>query len=366
MLEQEYSKIRQARLRSIMADRNLDAIITGLRHHAYYFSSHLPFWQHEGVFLIFRDGSTILVAANCEPNAAATDEVIPFEAHYAYTLRQEQPQVVAEIIVNVLKQQKATRVGIDSSAVTMQVALQSDAVCSSIDEDLWQLRRAKDPDELALMKTAIACSEAMHAKAREIIRPGISEIEVYGVLHAVAVECAGEPMSAWLGNDYRCAAMGGTPRANCTAKAGEIYILDLGPTYRGYFADNARSYAVGGNPSDAQEEARQVILEVMQKVESMAKPGVSCQEIHEAAADILRTRTDHEMAHHLGHGVGLQPHEYPHLNPSWDDTLLEGEVFTVEPGIYSKELAEGLRIENQYLVTSNGVDNLVNIPTDLA
>jgi len=61
------------------------------------------------------------------------------------------------------------------------------------------------------------------------------------------------------------------------------------------------------------------------------------------------------LPHHLGHGVGLQPHEYPHLNPHWDDVLLEGEIFTAEPGIYSNELAAGIRLENQYLVTSDGV-----------
>jgi Xaa-Pro dipeptidase len=71
------------------------------------------------------------------------------------------------------------------------------------------------------------------------------------------------------------------------------------------------------------------------------------------------------QVHHLGHGVGLSPHEYPHLNPKWDDTLLEGEVFTAEPGVYGPELRGGIRIENQYLVTKTGVKNLLNFPVEL-
>ncbi len=72
------------------------------------------------------------------------------------------------------------------------------------------------------------------------------------------------------------------------------------------------------------------------------------------------------MPHHLGHGVGLQPHEFPHLNLKWDDVLLEGEVFTAEPAQYAAELHAGIRIENQYLVTASGVENLVGFPMDLA
>jgi Xaa-Pro dipeptidase len=69
--------------------------------------------------------------------------------------------------------------------------------------------------------------------------------------------------------------------------------------------------------------------------------------------------------HHLGHGVGLQPHEYPHLNPMWDDVLMEGEVFAAEPGLYGLELAGGIRIENNYLVTASGVENLLSSPMEL-
>ena len=68
---------------------------------------------------------------------------------------------------------------------------------------------------------------------------------------------------------------------------------------------------------------------------------------------------------HLGHGIGLSVHEAPHLNPSWDDTLQEGEVIAVEPALYAPELRAGLRIENDYLVTSTGVECLSQFPLGL-
>ncbi len=345
-----------------LADRKLDAVVVGLRHHAYYFSAHLPFWQHEGAFILWADGDSSLVAANCDASAAAAEEVLPFEAHYHYTLRQEQPHVIADLVIGALEKRGAKRTGIDTSPVTAQVLHRASGSFETIDEDLWQMRRPKDTDELALMKTAIGCTLSMHARAKEIIRPGISEIEVYNNLQAAAIEAAGEPLSAWLGNDYQCGTMGGPPRNDRPAQSGEIYILDLGPAYRGYFADNARAYPVDGTYSPRQREVAEAIAESFKRLEEIAKPGVRCMEIHETISDLLRSKTGLEFVHHLGHGVGLQPHEYPHLNPAWDDTLVEGEVFTFEPGLYSPELAAGFRIENQYLVTPDGVRNLVDIP----
>jgi Xaa-Pro aminopeptidase len=98
----------------------------------------------------------------------------------------------------------------------------------------------------------------------------------------------------------------------------------------------------------------------------MARPGVRCRHIFDAVDAHYRDRTGKPFPHHLGHGVGLQPHESPHLNPKWDDVLIEGEVFTVEPGLYGPEIGGGIRIENQYLVTVNGVTNLTPVPTALA
>ena len=61
---------------------------------------------------------------------------------------------------------------------------------------------------------------------------------------------------------------------------------------------------------------------------------------------------------HLGHGIGLFVHEGPHLNPNWDDVLEEGDVIAVEPALYAPELACGMRIENDYLVTPAGLELL--------
>ena len=83
---------------------------------------------------------------------------------------------------------------------------------------------------------AIEATGAIHRRAREVIKPGVSELHVFNELQAAAVEACGE-MITGTGNDYACGVPGGSPRDRRIA-AGELYILDLGPAYRGYFADN--------------------------------------------------------------------------------------------------------------------------------
>jgi Xaa-Pro dipeptidase len=216
------------------------------------------------------------------------------------------------------------------------------------------------------MKVAIRCCAAMYARAREMIEPGVAELDVFNALHAEAVKTAGEPLTALLGNDYACGVGGGPPRKDRVALAGEIYILDLGPAYRGYFSDNCRAFAVNRKPTDEQMKAWRAIVEVFPIVERLAKPGAKCRDIYSAVDEHLKLARGNGMPHHLGHGVGLQPHEYPHLNPKWDDTLVEGEIFTAEPGLYGPSLAGGIRIEQNYRVTKGGVESLLDFPLDLA
>ncbi len=349
----------------VLQDRQLDAAVLGQPHHVYWASAHRAFWLHESAFILFSDGRSCLASANAPLRDMAADEAVSFEATSFGTQRQDQPVAAANLIIETLRHYRAKHIGIDASAITSQLAIALNGQCSAIDSDLWQLRRRKHPDELSLMKHAIRCTEAMHRRAREMIEPGIPELRVFTELNAAAVHTAGEPLTALLGNDYACGSGGGPSRKDVVAQAGQIYILDLGPAYRGYFSDNARAYSVGRKPTDVQLKTWQAITGVFPIVERMARPGVRCRDIYDTVQSYLMEHIGVQIPHHLGHGVGLQPHEYPHLNPSWDDTLIEGEIFTVEPGLYSPEINGGMRIENQYLVIKDGVENLVNVPMGL-
>ena len=359
MLDALLARKRQDRLLAHAASVGLDAIVITQPHHVYYLTAHLPAWRHLAGLILRPGGKSLLVTANSIAKDVAADEVISYRANPGGTLRQDQAQEIAKLLLDHLG--GVSHIGFDTSE-TASLLHGSGRTMVCIDETLWQMRRPKDADELKLMTKAIDATRAMYDRARQIIHPGVPEIDVFNALHAAAVESTGAPMTALLGNDFACGVGGGPARAGRKAEAGELYILDLGPTYRGYFADNARVISVDRKPTDAQLKAYEAIVGVFPIVESLAKPGVRCREIYDAVDAHFHATLGKKQVHHLGHGVGLQAHEFPHLNPNWDDSLVEGEIFTCEPGVYAPDLHGGIRIENQYWVTKTGVTNLTPFP----
>ena len=107
-------------------------------------------------------------------------------------------------------------------------------------------------------------------------------------------------------------------------------------------------------------------MKVFAHLEAVVKPGKSCKELFLEVQEILKSAPIGEFPHHLGHGIGLYPHEAPHLNSCWDDTFAVGDVFTCEPGLYDARLRFGMRLENDYLVTETGVENLSPFKMELA
>ena len=226
MLQPEYCRQRQQRLLNVMHERKLDAVVVGQTRHVYYFSGYMPFWLHEAAFVLQDDGTSWLICGKEPEHSVAAKHINIFESNWLGTQRQEQAALAAEQCEGLLDH---TSVGIDTSAVSRLVSNQSPL---SIDEDLWQLRRRKDSDELALMRKAISCTKAMYDRAPRIIEPGVPELRVYTELHAAAVETAGEPLSpAYLGNDFRCAAPGGSPRGGRAAQPAlfALTLAEAGP-----------------------------------------------------------------------------------------------------------------------------------------
>ncbi|MBM80350.1 MAG: hypothetical protein CMJ78_07125 [Planctomycetaceae bacterium] len=361
-LQADCCRQRQQRLVDVMKERSIDQVVVVSHDNVQWLTGFRPHRLMSAVALLDSEGKCVLVAPNAEPEDVAADEILTFEAQWCATLRQEQLQSAAE---------QLSRTDINVSGRTgFEASNSSDHVLSlfgddrvDVDAEIWKLRRRKLDDELAMIRLSIACTHAMYINAREIIEPGISELEVFNQLHAAAVDVAGEPLTA-IGNDYQCNSPGGPPRDR-RAQAGELFILDLGPAVRGYYADNCRSFAVDRKPTDLQLETWQSIVDVLSMVEATVRPGVSCRDLYQQAKDTLDQVRPDAFFHHLGHGFGIFPHEAPHLNPNWDDKFEEGDVFTAEPGLYFDGLNAGIRLEQNYRVTADGVERLTSFPLEL-
>lgn len=355
---------RQKRLLAEMQRLSLDLVIVTQIEHVQYLAGPRFGPVFSPAAALRADGHLTLCSPKRPDLVAAADEVVMYDAQLHSTLRNDQRQASTEALLKSLQGKVSPkRVGVEFATFGPHFAsLAGERV--DIEPTLYRLRRKKDADELERLKIAIAGTGKMYEAARKIIRPGITEIEVFNHLQGVAVASFGEMLTG-TGNDYQCGAPGGPPRDNRQAEDGELYILDLGPAFRGYFADNCRAFAVNGKPSDDQQTAWTHIMQVFAHVQKTVKPGKSCRELFNEAQAILDRAPVGKFDHHLGHGIGLFPHEAPHLNPNWDDVFEVGDVFTCEPGLYDPKLRAGMRLENDYLVTESGVQLLSDFPMEL-
>jgi Xaa-Pro dipeptidase len=358
-------RIRQERVRKLLAERSVDRAIFVGHENIQYLTGFRPHRLMQAAVCLEPEGRCTLAAPNEEPEVAAADNIVTFPAQWHCTLRQDQTETAVATLVDavgdVLNGRTAVEYSVGGHHLSKHVGTLENT--TDIDHDMWQIRRRKDDDELAMIRRAIDCTEAMYVRAREIIRPGITELDVFNQLQSAAVDVAGEPLTA-LGNDFQCNSPGGPPRGRM-AQDGELFILDLGPAYRGYYADNCRTIAVNRQPTDEQSRAWAGIAAVLEMVEKTVKPGVSCRTLFESAQAMLDDYCSGAFFHHLGHGFGLFPHEAPHLNPHWNDTFEKGDCFTAEPGLYTDELKAGIRLEQNYRVTGDGVERLTNFSLEL-
>lgn len=342
---------RRNQLRRKLRDLDLDAALLTDRRHVHYFTGYWHYSSHTAVALLLPlSGKPVLVTPNA-PRAIDGLESLGYEAARFCTLVDDPKGNALSALAPHVKPLR--RIGCDD---VLRPWLLPRPRLVDLNPTLMQLRRTKAADEVALLRHAVAACDAAYAAARRLLKPGLTEVRLFAALQAAAVEAAGEPIGEF-GNDFQSGSPGGPPRDRRVA-GGEIAIYDLTAIYRGYACDVCRSFAVDGRPTAAQRAAQRRIAAFLRYIEKTVRPGVSCRGLFEEARDWLHGYRGWQFTHHLGHGVGLAPHEAPRLNPKWDDVFQVGDVFAAEPGLYGPDLRAGVRIENNYLVTRTGVECL--------
>jgi Xaa-Pro aminopeptidase len=240
-----------------------------------------------------------------------------------------------------------------------------DALAHPSAPDLWraiaELRRAKDPDEVATLRACMRATEAGHAWARVHVQPGMTELDVYtGIVQACQV-AAGRAVVVY--GDFAVspgsARRGGPPTAH-VLQIGEMLILDFSVVLNGYRSDFTNTLVVGGSPSADQQRLFDLCREAMAQGEDRLHPGASCLSVYQSVREVFeRAGVADHFPHHAGHGLGLSHPEPPYIVERSTEILAEGDVVTLEPGLYIDGTG-GLRIEHNYLITATGFERLSN------
>ena len=218
------------------------------------------------------------------------------------------------------------------------------------------LRAVKDARELARMKAAQKITDDAFSHIIEFIKPGMTELQVKIELEDFMVRHGSQGVA--FESIVACGANGASPHGqagNRIIEEGHSVVMDYGAKAFGYNADMTRTVFIG-KPSDEMRAAYETIRRANETVEATIKAGVIGRDMHELAERILvEGGFGGKMGHGLGHGLGVDVHELPYLNATYDKPLEVGNVVTVEPGIYIAGKF-GMRLEDFGVVTSEGYE----------
>jgi Xaa-Pro aminopeptidase len=224
-----------------------------------------------------------------------------------------------------------------------------------------RLRAIKQPDEVARMRAATALADRAFELVLEQGLVGRTESEL-----ALALEVEMRRNGARRPSFETIAASGphgarphAVPR-DVEIGHGQLVVIDWGAELDGYCSDCTRTVATG-ELSGRAREIYDLVLLAQETGLAAVRAGALGKEVDRAARDVIDAAGHAEhFGHGLGHGVGLEIHEAPWLSQSYDGTLEDGNVVTVEPGVYLPG-AFGVRIEDLVVVRPGGAEILTEL-----
>jgi Xaa-Pro dipeptidase len=239
-----------------------------------------------------------------------------------------------------------------------------------IGPEIRGLRLKKSATEVDLLQQAAAITDRAGEEVIARLRAGQTELEVALMLGTIIGELGGTLAFESLVQSGPNSALPHLHPTSRQLSAGDFVLLDFGAAFDGYKADTTRMVVIG-EPSARHAEIHQLVLDAHDAAIAAVRAGVTTGDVDAAARRVIDTAGyGAQFFHRTGHGLGLEAHEDPSLDPGSSIVLEAGMVFTVEPGVYIPGWG-GVRIEDDVLVEEDGCRVLTKqdrslrvIPTD--
>jgi Xaa-Pro aminopeptidase len=230
----------------------------------------------------------------------------------------------------------------------------------SLGTAIRRLRRQKEADEMTVLRQCMRAADAGHARAWDVIRTGISELDVFREVQNAVIGTAARPGLVY--GDFRATTnkqpqLGGLPTAY-RLQLGDLFVLDFSVVLNGCRSDFTNTIAVGV-PTLRQQETFQLCVAALRNGEAVLRAGTRAADVYAAVSKPFVDAGKPPLPHHAGHGIGLAHPEPPIFVPQSDDVLVAGDVVTLEPGSYQTGVG-GMRFEHNYLITETGAERLSN------
>jgi Xaa-Pro dipeptidase len=268
------------------------------------------------------------------------------------------------------KQVSPEQIAIEKSHLTMERYEQLHTHFPNVsfvnaEEKLRELRMIKDEKEIAILREAAKLADFGVEVGVKALAEGKPELEIIATIEYELKKKGVREMSfaTMVLTGEKTADPHGVPGL-ATIKAGDFVLFDLGVVLDGYCSDITRT-VVFGTVTAEQKEIYETVLKAQLAAIEASKPGAEIGSVDKAArAFIEQAGYGPYFTHRVGHGLGIEIHEYPSMNGTNTMRLQPGMVFTIEPGIYVPSIG-GVRIEDDVFITDNGVEILTKYPKEL-
>jgi Xaa-Pro dipeptidase len=232
---------------------------------------------------------------------------------------------------------------------------------------LADLRMRKDQSEIESMRKAGQIAQLALRETLPKVKVGISEHELGAELTTQLLR-AGSEVELPFAPIISSGPNGANPHVVPSERRlenGDLLVIDWGASYKGYFSDITRTFAIGEVEAEFKHIAA-IVREANQAGRAAVRPGVTAHSVDQAARDVIvKAGYGEFFTHRTGHGLGMEAHEAPYIRSGNMQVLEPGMTFTIEPGIYLPERG-GVRIEDDILVTKDGAESLTDLPRELA
>jgi Xaa-Pro dipeptidase len=223
----------------------------------------------------------------------------------------------------------------------------------------------KSDHELALMRLASQITWDAYRAAFESLKPGMTKQDISRLI-ALAHRQQGFEGGAFAGvGEYSALPHGSI--APQVIREGTIVLIDGGCEVEGYTSDISRTFVLG-KATDKMKRVFEIEQRAQKAALAVAKPGVPCEAVDAAARKIIVDAgygPDYKyFTHRVGHGMGMDGHEWPYLVRGNKLPLSPGMVFSDEPGIYIRG-EFGVRLEDDMIITANGAELMTSTSPSL-
>lgn len=249
---------------------------------------------------------------------------------------------------------------------------------------LHRVRGTKSELELEVMRKAAEITTKGYKRILKYMKPGVWEHELEAeFMHEFLINRSrGFAYTPIIGSGYNACVLHYIEN-NAECKDGDLILFDVGAEYANYACDVTRCFPVSGRFTERQKEVYNAVLRVKKEAETLLVPGNNLVDYHKEVGKIMEgelielgliDKTDVKnqnpewpaykkyFMHGTSHYIGLDVHDVG----SWTTDMKVGNVFTCEPGIYIPEEGLGIRLEDDLVVTDNGLINLTkNIPIEI-